>query len=46
MSDYLTQSRSVQQSTIHLMRQTGQLDAWLNSALHTPPAQTPANNTP
>jgi len=34
--DVIDAESAVQQSTIHLMRQTGQLDAWLNSALHTP----------
>jgi membrane carboxypeptidase/penicillin-binding protein len=40
-ADYLSSEQELQQATIHLMRETGQLDAWLNSALHTPaPAPT------
>jgi len=34
--DVLDAESGVQDATIHLMRQTGQLDAWLNNALHTP----------
>ena len=34
--DVIEAESAVQQATVHLMRQTGQLDAWLNSALHTP----------
>jgi outer membrane protein TolC len=35
-ADYLSAEQELQQSTIHLLRETEQLDAWLNSALHTP----------
>ena len=41
-ADYLSSEDELEQATIHLMRQIGQLDAWLNSALHiaaTPPSR-------
>ena len=34
--DVIDAESAIQQATVRLMRQTGQLDAWLNSALHTP----------
>jgi len=34
--DIIDSESAVQDATIHLMRQTGELEAWLNSALHTP----------
>ena len=37
--DVIDAEFSVRQTTIHLMRQSGQLDDWLNSALHTPVTQ-------
>jgi len=33
-AEYLSSEDELEQATIHLMRETGQLDAWLNSALH------------
>lgn len=45
-ADYLTAEQELQQSTIHLLRQTGQLDAWLNSALHTPTPEPAKRITP
>jgi outer membrane protein TolC len=38
-ADYLTSEQELQQAIIQLMWQTGQLDAWLNTALHTPATQ-------
>jgi len=45
-ADYLTTKQELQQATIHLLRQTGQLDAWLNAALHTPSTQATTRITP
>ena len=44
--DVLDAEFGLQQSTVHLLRQTGQLDAWLNTALHLPATQPAARITP
>jgi len=33
-AEYLSSEDELEQATIHLLRETGQLDAWLNNALH------------
>jgi len=45
-ADYLSAEQELQQSTIHLLRETEQLDAWLNSSLHTPPPPPATHITP
>jgi hypothetical protein len=45
-ADYLTSEQEMQQAIIHLMWQAGQLDAWLNTALHTPSTEPPKRIMP
>jgi hypothetical protein len=45
-ADYLNTQQELEQATIRLMRQTGQLDEWLQNTLHTTAAQPAINIKP